>query len=67
MFYDLLESIHDTVRKLFGSRLFTLSLVFMAMFGVLTVKLFQLQIIESESYQNEYVQMTEKTVTTPAP
>lgn len=48
-----------------GSRIFALALVFTGMFIVLIAKLFQLQIVEGEAHLNDYVQLTERTVTTP--
>jgi penicillin-binding protein 2 len=64
MLKDMLEVIQEAVRRVLSSRLFALSVVFIGMFLILIVKLFHLQIIDGEKYQNEYVQMTEKTVTT---
>ncbi len=65
MFRDLWEFSKELSRKVFSSRLFILSVVFIGMFIVLVVKLFRLQIIDGEHYQEAYVQMTEKTVATP--
>lgn len=65
MLKDLLEILQEFLKKILGSRIFALAAVFTVMFAVLIVKLFHLQIIEGEEYLEEYVQMTEKTVTTP--
>lgn len=65
MLNDLLEIIQELFRRILGSRVFALVLVFTVMFLTLVVKLFHLQIVDGEEYLNEYVQMTEKTVTTP--
>lgn len=65
MLKDLLEILRDFLLKVIGSRLFVLGVVFFAMFSILIAKLFQLQIVNGENYLNEYVQMTERTVTTP--
>lgn len=65
MLRDLLEILRELLRKILGSRVFALVLIFTGMFLVLIFKLFHLQIIDGEEYLNEYVQMTEKTVTTP--
>ncbi len=60
-----MEITQELIRKLAGSRLFALSVIFTCMFLILISKLFQLQIVNGEQYLDEYVQMTEKTVTTP--
>lgn len=65
MFRDLLEILQELFQKLLGSRIFALALVFTGMFIVLIAKLFQLQIVEGEAHLNDYVQLTERTVTTP--
>ena len=65
MLRDLLEVLQELLKKVFGSRIFALALIFTAMFGILIFKLFHLQIVNGEEYLNEYVQMTEKTVKTP--
>lgn len=65
MFRDLLEIVEELFQKLFGSRIFALALVFTGMFIVLIAKLFQLQIVEGEAHLDDYVQLTERTVTTP--
>lgn len=64
MLNDLLISLQDFIRRVLHSRLFMLSMVFLCMFFGLVVKLFHLQIMDGEQYQRDYVQMTEKTVTT---
>lgn len=43
-----------------SSRIFALALVFTGMFLVLAAKLFDLQIINGESYLEDYVQMIRK-------
>lgn len=65
MFRDLLEIIQELLRKLLGSRIFALALVFTGMFIVLIAQLFQLQIVEGEDHLNDYVQLTERTVSAP--
>lgn len=65
MFKDLLEITQEFLRKVLGSRIFALALVFTGMFIVLIAKLFHLQIVEGEKYLNDYVQMTERTMATP--
>lgn len=65
MLNDLLEILQELMKKILGSRLFALAVVFTMMFATLIMKLFQLQIVHGEEFQNEYVRLTEKTVTTP--
>ena len=65
MFDELLEIIKDFFKKLFGSRLFALSVIFTLMFAGLVGKLFQMQILDGREYQETYMQRTEKSVTTP--
>ena len=65
MLKDILEVLQEIFRRVINSRLFFLGLIFLCMGGVLITKLFNLQIIEGEDYLNEYVQMTERTISTP--
>ena len=65
MFDELLEIGKEFFKKLFGSRLFAMSVLFTLMFGGLLGKLFQMQILDGRSYQETYMQKTEKNVTTP--
>ena len=65
MWRDLLEILQDIIKKILSSRIFALAIAFTCMFIILITKLFQLQIIDGESYLNEYTQMTERTVTVP--
>lgn len=70
MFRELIADIFDITReafkKLLSSRLFALSLIFCAMFCVLIVKLFNLQIVEGDQHQDDYIQKTKKEVTIPS-
>lgn len=65
MLRDLLEILQEFFKKILGSRIFALAIVFTAMFAVLIVNLFQLQIVNGQEYLDKYVQLTEKTVKTP--
>ena len=65
MFDDFLELIKTLGRKILSSRLAALAIVFSCMFVVLVVKLFNLQIVNGESYLRDYIQLTEREVTTP--
>lgn len=50
------------MKKVLGSRLFILSLFFVGLFGILVMRLFNLQIIRGEEYQESYMTMTEKKI-----
>ena len=65
MFNELLEIAWDFVKKIITSRLFALAVLFTVMFSGLIGTLFRMQILEGDQYQDEYMQMTEQTVTTP--
>ena len=65
MFDDLREVLKEFVHKVAYSRLFFLSVLFTVLFGVLTVHLFNLQIVQGEEMQNNYIQLTEETVYEP--
>ena len=67
MFKDLLEMLKEGLQKIASSRLVALSVLFAAMFALLTVNLFNLQIVHGEDYLNEYMQKTEKVIYTPVP
>lgn len=62
MFRDLLEFLKEFIKKLLASRLFILGVIFTALFTVLSVRLFNLQIIEGETYQANYMAKTEKKI-----
>lgn len=62
MFNDLLEIFKEFIRKVFASRLFFLSIFFTGLFGILTMRLFDLQIIHGEQYQEDYMTKTETVV-----
>lgn len=65
MLNDLLEVLRELLKKILRSRLFALALVFTGMFAILIARLFQMQIVDGETYQEKYVQLTEKVVKTP--
>ncbi len=62
MFRDLFEFLGYKIKQLLSSRLFPVTILFLAMFSVLLVRLFSLQIIEGETYQDQYTQTTKKEV-----
>ena len=65
MFDELLEVTREFLKKLITSRLFALAVIFTLMFIGLICKLFRMQILDGSSYQESYMQRTEKLVTTP--
>lgn len=67
MFNDLKDILRELAQKMVASRLFMLALVFTAMFGILIVKLFNLQIVAGEKYMEDYVRLTQKEVSIPVP
>lgn len=48
--------------QIISSRLFLLSLIFAALAAVLVVRIFRLQIVNGESYLNDYLYQTERTL-----
>lgn len=64
MFRDILETVADFAKKTVNSRLFVLGVIFSSMFMLLIVKLFNLQIIEGKQAMENYISMTEETLTT---
>ncbi len=64
MFDDLKEYLREWVKRVLMSRLFVLAVVFGLMSFTLIMRLFNLQIINGENYQNEYTAMTEKVIKT---
>ncbi len=65
MFDELIAVAGEFIKKVITSRLFALAVIFTLMFAGLIGKLFRLQIVEGEQYQEAYMQKTEKEVTTP--
>ncbi len=63
MIDDILDFFKNLIKRIFESRLAILGAFFCFLFLILIVKLFNLQIVAGEEYLDEYVQMTEKTVT----
>lgn len=62
MYNDLIEIAKEFFKKVLASRLFILSIGFVFLFGILTVRLFDLQIIKGEQYQEDYMTKTETVV-----
>ena len=65
MLRELFEIIKDFFIRLFQSRLFAVGVILTALFGVLTVRLFQLQIVRGEAYLEDYIAGIEETVEIP--
>ena len=65
MFRYILEILQETVKKIAGSRVFALAVIFTLMFFGLIGKLFNMQIINGEQYLTQYVSKTLQTVYTP--
>lgn len=63
MFRDLLDIASEFCKKVVSSRLFILGTVCFAMYAGLVSKLFHMQIINGEKALNEYLQITEQTIT----
>lgn len=64
MFEDLKEYLKELMKKVVTSRLFTLCAIFLIMFCMLVGRLFKLQIIEGEKYQDAYIALAEKVIKT---
>ncbi len=66
MFREILEILAYRLKQLARSRLLPITILFMAMFMVLVVRLFRLQIIEGEEAQQKYTQTTRKVISLPS-
>ena len=66
MFKDLWEIIRYGLKQLITSRLTPLVLIFCLMCGLLVSRLFQLQVVEGEDYQANYMASTRREVYTTA-
>lgn len=64
MFDDLKEFLREIWQRILHSRLFVLCTIITLMFSSLVVRLFSLQILHGESYQEAYVAMAEKVIRT---
>ena len=62
MFNDLLEITREFLKKLISSRLFIQGGFLFFLFCVLGVRLFNLQIVNGEEYQETYMARTERTI-----
>ena len=70
MLKDFLKNLKELSKELGGrlraSRLFLLGTAYAFLLAVMVMRLYRLQILEGETYLNDYIQKTEKTVTSPA-
>lgn len=66
MFRDILELVWEYLRKTIMSRIFILGVIYTGMIGILVLRLYDLQILNGQKYQEDYVQLAEKTVSLPA-
>lgn len=64
MFNDIKDFLKEFFKNLITSRLFVLFVLFGFMFCALAVRLFHLQIISGEKYQEAYTSLTEKVIYT---
>lgn len=62
MFNDFSEILKEFLKKLLSSRLVILSVVFVGLYAILGMRLFKLQIIEGEQFQENYMAKTEKKI-----
>lgn len=61
---NLVKEILDYILNFLKSRIFVLSVIVFALFSVLMVRIFNLQIVNEEYYLNNFIQIAEKEVTT---
>lgn len=66
MIKDFLEIVGYALKKVVTSRLLPLFLIFIVMFGALIYRLYDLQIIQGEAYQEEYLDETKRVIYTTA-
>ncbi len=64
LFSELFAIAKYTIKKIVTSRLFVLSVAFLLMFSTLVYRLFDLQIIQGESYLEDYIDSSETMVST---
>ena len=62
MFNDFSEILKEFMKKLLSSRLVILAVVFVGLYAILGMRLFKLQIMEGEQYQENYMAKTEKKI-----
>ena len=65
MIKEIYSLIKEMLSRLFSSRLFALALIFTGLFSILTVHLFRLQIMNGQSYLENYQKNTEQNIVLP--
>lgn len=63
MIKEYIRDFFHTLVSVITSRVFILGIVFVALFSIVVVRLFNLQIVNGEDYLENYVYMTKKTLT----
>ncbi|MBE5921563.1 MAG: hypothetical protein E7269_02275 [Lachnospiraceae bacterium] len=58
----LTEYILQSIKAVFRSRLFLLAMIIFALYGCIIVRLFDLQIVNSDQYMNTYLEQTEREI-----
>ena len=56
----------DLLNRFFKSRLYVLAVVMLLLFSMILIRVFSLQIINGQTYQDDFVMKIEKTLTTEA-
>lgn len=63
-FIEFFKDLGSILKKVFSSRIVPFMVVALALFSVLIIRLFNLQIVNGENYTNTYAMKAEKTVST---
>lgn len=66
MLNDLIQVFVEFKNRLLSSRIFMVSFIYVFLIIILFARLFKLQILNGEYYQDNYIQKTERTLTTQA-
>lgn len=67
MLKEVLEQVKETLIRFFTSRLLPVGILFFVFFVILVVRHFDLQIMHGEEYYDNYIEITQTTVTEDAP
>ena len=65
MMKEIYSFLKELVSRLFSSRLFALALIFIGLFSILSVHLFQMQILHGENYLESHLKSTKKNLVLP--
>ncbi len=63
---NLVKRFFKSILQVLSSRLVILSTVFVALFCILIIRIFYLQIVNGESYLNDYLYSAERTIDIPS-